>query len=235
MARLRFFKRWTEIAQAGNTFESLEDLLIRQQFTQSYSTDMALFLKESTPKSVGEMTKLAEQYLEAHGGNIMCTRPLTNMRPHRGPPSVGPSPSTAGFRPFVRGSPQPPPRLAEMPKKVEVTNKICHVCGKGGHLAREYRDIQPKKKGAALSIQSGLEKGSQWGRPQGVMSRNWREREDNKRENKIRGEHLVELSQSVEPEKSPLHEYIEDGWLMLADGKSISVASGVYDKHRLCV
>ena len=119
MARLRrFFKRWTEMAQAGNTFESLEDLLIREQFTQSCSTDMALFLKERAPESVAEMTKLAEQYLEAHGGNIMCTRPLTNMRPHRGPPSVRPSPPTAGFRPFVRGSPQPLPRLAEMPKKV---------------------------------------------------------------------------------------------------------------------
>ena len=44
MARLRrFFKRWTEMAQpAGNTFESLEDLLVREQFNQSCSTDMAL-------------------------------------------------------------------------------------------------------------------------------------------------------------------------------------------------
>ena len=43
----------------------------------------------------------------------------------------------------------------------------------------------------------------------------------------------MELSQSVKPEKSPQREYIEDGWLMLADGKSISVASGICDKHRL--
>ena len=161
------------MAQASNTFESLVDLLIREQFTQSCSTDMALFLKERAPKSVAKMTKLAKQYLEAHGGNIMSTKPLMNMRPHRGPRSVRPSPPTAGFRPFVRGSSQPPPRLAEMPKKVEVTNKICHVCGKRGHLAHECRDLQPKKKTAALSIQNGLERGNQWGRPQGAMSRNW--------------------------------------------------------------
>ena len=43
----------------------------------------------------------------------------------------------------------------------------------------------------------------------------------------------MELSQSVEPEKSPLHEYIEDGKLMLTDSKSIPVASGICDKHRL--
>ena len=43
----------------------------------------------------------------------------------------------------------------------------------------------------------------------------------------------MELSQSVEPGKSPLCEYIEDGQLMLEDGKSIPVASGICDKHRL--
>ena len=133
------------MAQAGNTFESLEDLLIREQFTQSCSTGMALFLKERAPKSVAEMTKLAEQYLEAHGGNIMCMRPLTNMRPHRGPPSVEPSSPTAGFRPFVRGSHQPPPRLAEMPKKVEMTNKICHMCGKRGILLASAEIFNPKR------------------------------------------------------------------------------------------
>ena len=131
------------MAQASNTFKSLVDLLIREQFTQSCSTDMALFLKERAPKSVAKMTKLAKQYLEAHGGNIMSTKPLTNMRPHRGPRSVRPSPPTAGFRPFVRGSSQPPPRLAEMPKKVEVTNKICHVCG---ILLMSAEIFNPKRK-----------------------------------------------------------------------------------------
>ena len=86
---------------------------------------MALSLKERAPKSVAEMTKLVEQYMEVHRGNIMRTRPLMNMRPHRGLPGVGPSPPTAGSKPFVRGSTQLPPRLAEMPKKVEVTNRIC--------------------------------------------------------------------------------------------------------------
>ena len=86
--------------------------------------------------------------------------------------------------------------------------------GKRGHLACECRDIQPKKKAAALSVQSGLERGNQRGRPHGAMSRNWREREDNERENEIRREHSVELSQSVEPEKSPLCEYIEDDRLI---------------------
>ena len=42
------------------------------------------------------------------------------------------------------------------------------------------------------------------------------------RENEIRGEHLVELSQSV-----------KDGRLMLADGQSIPLASGICDTHRL--
>ena len=43
----------------------------------------------------------------------------------------------------------------------------------------------------------------------------------------------MELSQSVGSEKSPLREYIEDSRLILADGKSIPMASSVCDKHRL--
>ena len=105
------------------------------------------------------------------------------------------------------------------------------MCGKRGHLAHECRDIQPKRKLLHLAFRVAWREVG--GRPQGVMWRNWREKEDNERENKIRGEHLVELSQSVEPEKSPLHEYIEDGKLMLTDSKSIPVASGICDKHRL--
>ena len=99
---------------------------------------------------------------------------------------------------------------------------------KRGILLMSAEIFNPKRKLLHLAV-----RGNKWGRPQGAMSRNWREREGDERENEIRGEHLVELSQSVEPEKSQLHDYIDDGWLMLADGKSIPVAIGICDKHRL--
>ena len=51
MARLvRYFSRWTEMAEVDGTFESLVDLIIREQFIQTCSPELALFLKERKSK-----------------------------------------------------------------------------------------------------------------------------------------------------------------------------------------
>ena len=44
------------------------DLLLREQFLAGCHKDMSLFIKERKPKTIVEMTKLAEQYIEARGG-----------------------------------------------------------------------------------------------------------------------------------------------------------------------
>ena len=76
MARLvRYFSRWTEMAEVDGTFESLMDLIIREQFIQTCSPELALFLKEQMLKSRAEVTKYAEEYIEAHGGFITSRRP----------------------------------------------------------------------------------------------------------------------------------------------------------------
>ena len=76
MARLvRYFGRWAEMAKVDGTFESLVDLIIREQFIQTCSPELALFLKERMLKSRAEVTKYAEQYIEAHGGSIASRRP----------------------------------------------------------------------------------------------------------------------------------------------------------------
>jgi hypothetical protein len=75
IARLRrYFNRWTEMAEIEDTYKALSDLLIREQFIQSCSQDLALFIKERMPRSVEDVTMLAEQYIEAHGGTITCNR-----------------------------------------------------------------------------------------------------------------------------------------------------------------
>ena len=76
MARLvRYFSRWAEMAEVDGTFESLVGLIIREQFIQTCSPELALFLKERMLKSRAEVTKYAEQYIEAHGGSIASRRP----------------------------------------------------------------------------------------------------------------------------------------------------------------
>ena len=47
MARLvRYFSRWAVMAEVDGTFESLVDLIIREQFIQTCSPELTLFLKE---------------------------------------------------------------------------------------------------------------------------------------------------------------------------------------------
>ena len=47
MAKLvRYFSRWTEMTEVAGTYEGFMDLMIREQFIQTCSLELALFLKE---------------------------------------------------------------------------------------------------------------------------------------------------------------------------------------------
>ena len=57
------------MAKCDKSFDGLFDLLIREQFLNTCATEMALCPKERVSESEEEM-RLAEQYMEAHGGTI---------------------------------------------------------------------------------------------------------------------------------------------------------------------
>ena len=83
VARLsRYFKRWVDLTEVEQNYNALSDLLIREQFIGRCSESMRLFPQEKVLKSVEEMTKLAEQFMEAHGGSItMAKRQQNTDRP----------------------------------------------------------------------------------------------------------------------------------------------------------
>ncbi|KAJ8022389.1 hypothetical protein HOLleu_37270 [Holothuria leucospilota] len=67
-ARLsNYLKRWIELSNV-KSLDDFKDLIVREQFLASCSQEHAMFLKEREPKTLAEMTKLADQYLTAHGG-----------------------------------------------------------------------------------------------------------------------------------------------------------------------
>ena len=63
-----YLSRWVELSATLKTFDSLCDLFIREQFLESCSRPLAIFLKERRITSVAEMATLADQYVEAHRG-----------------------------------------------------------------------------------------------------------------------------------------------------------------------
>ena len=77
VARLkRCFQRWVDLTEVTQDYHVLSDLLVREQFIGTCSEGMTLFLTERVAGTVEEMTKLAEQFMEAHGGSItMSKRP----------------------------------------------------------------------------------------------------------------------------------------------------------------
>ena len=48
------------------TFHALQDLMVREQFLNKCDKGLEMFLRERAPRDVGQLTGLAEQYVEAH-------------------------------------------------------------------------------------------------------------------------------------------------------------------------
>ena len=61
------FDRWVELSEIekGN-YEQLRDLILRDQIYSPLHSDIVMFLKERSPKSVKEIRSLAEKYRTAH-------------------------------------------------------------------------------------------------------------------------------------------------------------------------
>ena len=125
-----YFSRWIELAKTPKTFEGVMDLLLREQFINSCSKELALFLKERQPKSIVTMTKLAEQYQEAHGVQFGLTlpsrrRPLTQSVSHQPHSSVTAS-----------------PQQQQLQGKQPLTyreQRTCFICHRKGHIATDCR------------------------------------------------------------------------------------------------
>ncbi|XP_023932734.1 uncharacterized protein LOC112042433 [Lingula anatina] len=85
----RYYQRWKELSEVEDTVESLNDLIIREQFMSTCSNELSVFLKERKPRTVDEMTRLAEQYLEAHSGSPVKGRNNFRVEAFKGSDNVG--------------------------------------------------------------------------------------------------------------------------------------------------
>ncbi|XP_069106410.1 uncharacterized protein [Argopecten irradians] len=128
VARLtRYLTRWTQMSEIVKSFEGLTDLLIREQFIQACSSDMALFLRERAPKDAQELTRLAEQYMEAHGGNLAKSSKATynSSKPNQ----------------QVRNNNSQQQKANDKTTEVKgQRTRLCFICGGEGHIARDHAD-----------------------------------------------------------------------------------------------
>ena len=60
-----FFSQWITLSKIEPTFDSLNELILGEQFLHICPRDLALFIRERTPANVNEMMKLATVYTDS--------------------------------------------------------------------------------------------------------------------------------------------------------------------------
>ena len=65
-----YFTKWVELAEVEQTFMDMVDLIVCEQFTSSCSKDLSIWLKQSNPKSLDELSWLADRYLAARNQKL---------------------------------------------------------------------------------------------------------------------------------------------------------------------
>ena len=63
----RYMKQWLSLAGYTETYEGLENLILRDQFFITCPNDLRIFIKEKGKISLKEMLEYAESYNDAHG------------------------------------------------------------------------------------------------------------------------------------------------------------------------
>ena len=58
------FDRWFQVAKCDETFEALVELILQEQFMETLSPDLCMYVKQRKPKSVSEAAELAFDYVE---------------------------------------------------------------------------------------------------------------------------------------------------------------------------
>ena len=67
-----YLDKWTDLSEITKDYEGFFDLIMREQFVQSCSKEMAVFLKEHECKSIHEMAEIAERFTDARGLSSFC-------------------------------------------------------------------------------------------------------------------------------------------------------------------
>ena len=113
IARLdSYLMRWIELTGVEQSFDGLRQLMVREQYLETCSIHLAIFLRERKLRDSEDLAQIAEQYQEAHANKTVNKR-LDGNQP--GQVKIHQSPNKTGSKPGSSG---------------------CYVCGKAGHIAK---------------------------------------------------------------------------------------------------
>ncbi|XP_069140935.1 uncharacterized protein [Argopecten irradians] len=149
-----YLMRWLEMSGTGLTFDEFKDFVVRDQVLQTCGHDLALFLKERAPRTLAEMTKLADQYAEARGNPSNLVKPkFTSSKQGNGGSRTQTTDGKSSEKKDV--------------KAAGINGRHCYICKKTDHLANrcpkrdshkvgtvDSETSEPKSKGKSTSQKS---------------------------------------------------------------------------------
>ncbi len=225
VARLRrYLTRWMELSGIEHSYDALSDLMLREQFISMCSQELAMFLKERVPKTIAEVTKLAEQYVEAHGVSLITSRPTRSAQPVTSRPPQSTNVQTQQSSQHDSKSDRP---------------KKCFICHQDSHFARDCPKNR-KNKTAAAAHQTQEEQPQQ--RQKGSVRRrrqqrsqspnDWRKRDPDEQRDNLRTSTGASCQSDIPP-LNLVDGCVKDGRLQLANGQSIPYAGALCNDHKI--
>ena len=125
----RLFQSWLEASKIEETFVSLKEFMVLDQFLASLSSDLRTFVKEHCPSSLARAVQLADDWTSAHPSSRSSVK--QTPRP---------------VKPTWKAS--PPVRSSSTPTTSSTVK--CHGCGEIGHIRprcpknpRAFRESPP--------------------------------------------------------------------------------------------
>ena len=217
VARLRrYLTRWMELSDVEHSSDAVSDFMLREQFVSMCPQEMALFLKERVQRTIEETSKIAEQYVEAHGGSLVANR-STRATP------------TAVNRQSQSTNTLPQPSSQRSEPRSDRSKK-CYICHKDGHFASDCLKNRKNRTAAAAQEQEEQPARHRSNRRRPVQrSRiplDLRKRDHDKREENPK----TATGASCQSKPSPncqIEGCVKDGRLQLANGQSLSYAGAL--------
>ena len=110
-----YLYKWMELSQTEKDYEAVMDMFVKEQFMDAVPQDLAVHLRERSPRTLTEIGGIAAQYLTAHHKTLSSS-------------------SRVKAQPPTDGSERPEaPTTFPKPANPQRSQLICFRCGKPGH------------------------------------------------------------------------------------------------------
>ena len=132
MSRLEhFLNSWIQLSEISETFESLKEFLLQDQFLNSCPKELATFIREHSPSNLETMIDLANKFNLAHNAPSHEKERKGKHSPHQGGDHM-----SLNHPHHVRSE----KKLSRPP----FSSIRCYLCHRPGHKANECR-VQPTR------------------------------------------------------------------------------------------